>query len=276
MVLEGARLASRYELLRDVSSDGEAEMWEADDTVLERRVVVKVLRPGLSDDSAAVERFTSAARASARAHAQPGQRVLDAGRDVARGLPFVVFEWPGPTVSEVAAPPARTTRATPRPRPRVESTPRRRSVNPRIMLPLLLVPIVAGVILVRGLLDLPSPRIAINDPAAIVLPTAVAAAPAPTSAPARAPAAAPTATSAPRPAQVQPTAAPSPTGTARRRVVNTDGQGVALRDGPNGNRLPGKGYDEGATVTVLEQNGAWTHIRGDDGREGWVLTVTLG
>ena len=272
MVLQGARLASRYELLRDVSSDGEAEMWEADDTILERRVVVKVLRPALGGDTDAVERFTSAARASARAHAQPGQRVLDAGRDVARGLPFVVFEWPGPTVTE----PEAHTRAMPRPRQRVETAPRRRAINPRVMLPLLLVPLVAGAILVRGLLDLPSPRISLTDPAAIVLPTAAAAAPAPTSAPARAPATATPATSSARPVQVQPTAAPSPTGTARRRVVNTDGQGVALRDGPNGNRLPGKGYDEGATVTVLEQNGAWTHIRGDDGREGWVLTVTLG
>jgi len=40
--------------------------------------------------------------------------------------------------------------------------------------------------------------------------------------------------------------------------------------------LPAKGYDEGVTVTLLEQDGTWSHIRGDDGREGWVLTVTLG
>jgi hypothetical protein len=61
----------------------------------------------------------------------------------------------------------------------------------------------------------------------------------------------------------------------QRRVANTDGQGVALRDGPAGSRLPGKGYDEGEVVTTLEQQGEWTHIRGNDGREGWVLTVTL-
>jgi len=40
-----------------------------------------------------------------------------------------------------------------------------------------------------------------------------------------------------------------------RRIVNTDGLGVALRTGPGGQPLPGKGYDEGATVTVLEQDG---------------------
>jgi hypothetical protein len=58
--------------------------------------------------------------------------------------------------------------------------------------------------------------------------------------------------------------------------VNTDGRGVALRAVAGGDRLPGKGYDEGAVVQALEQNGAWTRIRGADGREGWVLSVTLG
>ena len=78
------------------------------------------------------------------------------------------------------------------------------------------------------------------------------------------------------------TAAPTRAATATlvlagqvRRVVNTDGRGVALRATPGGDRLPAKGYDEGATVQALEQNGEWTRIRGADGREGWVLTVTL-
>jgi SH3-like domain-containing protein len=71
------------------------------------------------------------------------------------------------------------------------------------------------------------------------------------------------------------TAAPSPQAGERVRIANTDGIGVALRDGPGGNRLPGKGYDEGVTVSVLERQGAWAHIRGDDGRDGWVLAVTV-
>ena len=60
-----------------------------------------------------------------------------------------------------------------------------------------------------------------------------------------------------------------------RRIVNTDGAGVALRAAPGGDRFPGKGYDEGDTVQAFEQSGAWTRIRGADGREGWVLSVTL-
>jgi hypothetical protein len=73
-------------------------------------------------------------------------------------------------------------------------------------------------------------------------------------------------------------ATPNPTDSAlgnRRRIVNTDGEGVALREGPGGDRLRGKGYDEGVSVTILERSGPWTHIRGDDGRDGWILTVTL-
>jgi SH3-like domain-containing protein len=59
------------------------------------------------------------------------------------------------------------------------------------------------------------------------------------------------------------------------RVANTDGLGVALRAAPDGDRLPGKGYDEGATVTVIERSGSWARIRGADGREGWVPAATL-
>jgi hypothetical protein len=72
-------------------------------------------------------------------------------------------------------------------------------------------------------------------------------------------------------------ATPTPVTTGQtRRIVNTDGRGVALRATAGGDRLPGKGYDEGATVQAFEQSGEWTRIRGSDGREGWVLTVTLG
>jgi hypothetical protein len=62
----------------------------------------------------------------------------------------------------------------------------------------------------------------------------------------------------------------------QRRVMNTEGQGVALRESPGGPRQPGRGFDEGAVVTAFETSGEWTRVRGSDGREGWVLSVTLG
>jgi hypothetical protein len=147
----------------------------------------------------------------------------------------------------------------------------------RLALLLLLVPIVAGAFVVRGILDGPSPLSSVLERAgqggAPLLPTPAAAAQ-PTQRPTAAPA---QPTPSPRPTpRVVPTATPSQSAGVRRRIVNTDGQGVALRASPGGPRLPGKGYDEGATVTLLGQDGAWAHIRGDDGREGWVLAVTLG
>jgi hypothetical protein len=89
------------------------------------------------------------------------------------------------------------------------------------------------------------------------------------------PASAPIAAAPPAPISVMPAVAPLTTG-SQHRVTNTEGQGVALRASPGGDRLPGKGYDDGDVLTVLEQQGEWTHIRGADGRDGWVLTVTLG
>src|SRR6266540_1038234 len=100
MISQGARLAGRYELARFVAQDGDAELWEAHDSALDRRVLVKVLRPALVSDGAAVERFTSAARAAAREAGRPGQRVLDAGRDAELAMPFLVLEQP-----ELVAPP---------------------------------------------------------------------------------------------------------------------------------------------------------------------------
>jgi hypothetical protein len=104
------------------------------------------------------------------------------------------------------------------------------------------------------------------------LPPATTPRPAPSVAPTQAPAA----------ATAKPTAAPTPRATPTpaaagvpRRVVNTDGRGVALRGSPGGDRLTGKGYDEGAMVMAFETVGDWTRIKGGDGREGWVLSVTL-
>lgn len=261
MTLRGARFADRYELAREVAQDGDATIWEGYDSALARRVSIRVLRPALAGDSAAVERFTGSARAAARVGVRPGERVLDAGRDPDTALPFVVYEWTGDTPPGVVEPPTQPINVSARPR----RTMRRR--RPPVAALLLLIPVVAGAVIVRGVLDLPSPSLSL--PSTPLLPTAAVATPA-TAVPTARPA-----TATARPAQAAPTATPQISG-VRKHIVNTDGIGVALRSSPGGPRLPGKGYDEGATVTLLEQDGTWAHIRGDDGREGWVLAVTVG
>ncbi len=64
--LTGATLCHRYHLERLIGSGGMAQVWEATDEVLGRRVAVKVLHPHLSSDTALVARFRQEAVAAAR------------------------------------------------------------------------------------------------------------------------------------------------------------------------------------------------------------------
>jgi hypothetical protein len=226
---------------------------------LERAVLIRVLRRELAPQPDEVQRFWAEAGAAARGAAVAGERVLDAGFDDGDGLPFVVLERPGQTETTVVRP--EQTRRSP-----VWSVRQPKALH-GLAIALLLVPVAAGVVLIRGLLGG-----SVFQPVSVVplLPTPFAAAQAtarPTQPPAQ-----PT----PRPTPQPVTLTPAPEQAVRRRIVNTDGQGVALRSSPGGARLPGRGYDEGATVTVLGLEGAWAHIRGDDGRQGWILAVTLG
>jgi hypothetical protein len=255
-----ALVAGRYELLRELNDTGDFQEWEGFDSALERVVIVRLAPHDAVPNSPAAERFWRAARVSARANATAGERVLDAGTDPDSGRAFLICEWPRVAdAPSTHSPPARQSR----PRFRVG----------RLLLPLGVVALVAAVALIgRGVAGWLS---WVNAPLGAAqntfsLPHATSATPVPTIAPSPT-----TVAKATAPATPGPTATPVARAGVPRRVVNTDGRGVALRDGPGGNRLPGKGYDEGATVTAFEGSGGWTHIRGSDGREGWVLSVTL-
>jgi hypothetical protein len=226
--------------------------------------MVELLRPELADDPAAVERFRDSLRVTARGGASPHGRLLDGGMDQEQRLPFAVFEW------DDSPPPA------PEPPPYVPVPPPpsaklARSASRNVALPVLLtcVPLAVGVIVVAKLLSPSAPTIGtvFALPTGTVLVDNTVVTPAPI--------ATPTSRSiVVSPAPSARVVTPTPSG-ERVRIANTDGIGVALRDGPGGQRLPGKGYDEGVTVTVLQREGDWAHIRGDDGREGWVLAVTV-
>jgi serine/threonine-protein kinase len=64
--LAGTILCDRYRLDRLIGSGGMAQVWEATDAVLGRRVAVKVLHPHLAGDDAFVRRFRQEAIAAAR------------------------------------------------------------------------------------------------------------------------------------------------------------------------------------------------------------------
>jgi hypothetical protein len=265
-----ALIAARYELVRELRVDTETIDWEAFDTALDRRVIVQLLRPELAHDPLATERFWQAARAAARWTATVGERVLDAGTDPETDQRFVVREWPvsPPLATDGHRNVPRAPVVVPRLRSRFGGSPRWAVLGGLVVVLALVA--VALRPAVEGWLAWVNTPLARPDRSfglgpAVAVPTTVAS----------------TARSAPQPTTV-PTPASTRAATATpvatdqtRRVVNTDGRGVALRATPGGDRLPGKGYDEGATVQALEQSAEWTHIRGSDGREGWVLTVTL-
>jgi hypothetical protein len=269
-------IADRYQLVREVSRASDATYWQASDTRLDRQVLLELMRPELADDPAAVERFRDAVRVSARGGRGPYGRLLDGGTDRDDHVPFAVFEW-ADTPPQLAGPASIQQAPVPQRRSKSARPAREQKGSRNWALPVVLtcVPLAVGIIAVTRVLSASSPPVGnvfavptgtvlvgnpfVTPPTPVVAPTAtevrtVAATPSPSA------------------------RAVTPTSTAsgeRVRIANTDGIGVALRDSPGGQRLPGKGYDEGVTVTVLERQGEWTHIRGDDGREGWVLSVTV-
>ena len=61
----GHRLLDRYELIRHIARGGMADVWEARDTLLGRRVAIKVLHSQFSTDDAFIRRFRREAQAAA-------------------------------------------------------------------------------------------------------------------------------------------------------------------------------------------------------------------
>ena len=89
----------RYRLVRRLGVGGMGEVWEADDSVLGRRVALKVLVQELADDPRATRRFVREARATAKLTHPNVTRVYDFGQD--GGLPYLVMELlEGDTLAE--------------------------------------------------------------------------------------------------------------------------------------------------------------------------------
>ncbi len=88
--LVGRVLVDRYRLLAPIGAGASARVYLADDVRLRRRVAVKVLQPGLSDDSGFIRRFRAEAQLAASLHHPNVMAVYDWGQD--EGLAFMVVE----------------------------------------------------------------------------------------------------------------------------------------------------------------------------------------
>jgi serine/threonine-protein kinase len=100
LVVVGEVVAGRYELEELVGSGGMSSVFKARDTLLERRVALKVLHPHFTDDEEYVERFRREARAVAQLSHPNIVTIIDRGED--EGRQFIVFELvEGRTLKEI-------------------------------------------------------------------------------------------------------------------------------------------------------------------------------
>ncbi|MGI8984868.1 MAG: protein kinase domain-containing protein, partial [Acidimicrobiales bacterium] len=89
--MEPRVLGGRYRLARHLARGGMAEVYVAEDQLLNRTVAVKVLFPELARDEAFVERFRREARAAASLNHHNVVSVYDFGED--EGSWFIVMEY---------------------------------------------------------------------------------------------------------------------------------------------------------------------------------------
>jgi hypothetical protein len=98
----GTRVAGRYRLQTRIGSGGAGIVWRAWDEVLERAVAVKLLRPELASDAAAVSRFLAEASSAAKLNHPNAVVVYDVGREGDRDL-LVMELVEGPTLADLLA-----------------------------------------------------------------------------------------------------------------------------------------------------------------------------
>lgn len=89
--MEPVLLNNRYRLLELLGSGGMAVVYKGVDTLLQRRVAVKVLRKGFASDPAFLARFQREARAAANLDHPNVVRVYDVGQDGERH--YIVMEY---------------------------------------------------------------------------------------------------------------------------------------------------------------------------------------
>ncbi len=97
-----ASVAGRYRIERRLGAGGMSTVFQAEDTVLERAVAVKLLAEHLAQDEAFVARFRREALAAARLQHPNVVQVFDSGEDPESGRHFIVMEYvDGPSCADL-------------------------------------------------------------------------------------------------------------------------------------------------------------------------------
>ena len=91
MIQKGQRISDRYEIIRSIGEGGMANVYLANDIILDRKVAIKILRGDLANDEKFVRRFQrEALSASSLSHPNIVE-MYDVGED--NGTYFIVMEY---------------------------------------------------------------------------------------------------------------------------------------------------------------------------------------
>ncbi len=91
MIEKGQRINDRYEIIKSIGEGGMANVYLAYDTILDRRVAVKVLRGDLSNDEKFVRRFQREALAASSLNHPNIVEMYDVGED--NGIYYIIMEY---------------------------------------------------------------------------------------------------------------------------------------------------------------------------------------
>ncbi len=91
MITKGYLLNDRYEIIRTIGEGGMANVYLAEDTILKRKVAVKVLRGDLAEDEKFVRRFQREAKSASGLSHPNIVEMYDVGED--DGKYFIVMEY---------------------------------------------------------------------------------------------------------------------------------------------------------------------------------------
>ena len=91
MIIKGQKINDRYEIIRTIGEGGMANVYLAIDTILDRKVAVKVLRGDLATDEKFVRRFQREANAASRLNHPNIVEIYDVGED--DGMYYIVMEY---------------------------------------------------------------------------------------------------------------------------------------------------------------------------------------
>ena len=91
MITRGQMINDRYEIIRSIGEGGMANVYLAQDTILDRKVAVKILRGDLAEDEKFVRRFQREAISASSLNDPNIVEVYDVGED--NGKYFIVMEY---------------------------------------------------------------------------------------------------------------------------------------------------------------------------------------